>query len=141
MKSTSWKYWRKRTVNLDEDRLVRWLLLLEAAEDDEIRDELETIAKEDPAMKEAFEKWEDISRDPKALAEYHSRRMAILDEAAAIRETELQEQKARKAAIREVAKRMLDAIKISRQSRHLRECRIPKLKRFNEEFTKMHGTR
>ena len=60
--------WRKRTVSLHEDRLVRWLLLLEAAEDDEIRNELKTIAKEDPVMKEAFEKWEDISRDPRALA-------------------------------------------------------------------------
>ena len=101
--------WRKRTVSLHEDRLVRWLLLLEAADDDEIRNELETIAKEDPVMKEAFEKWEDISRDPQALAEYHSRRMAILDEAAAIREAELREQRARKEAIRDIAKRMLDA--------------------------------
>ncbi|QSO54904.1 PD-(D/E)XK nuclease family transposase [Alicyclobacillus curvatus] len=101
--------WRKRTVNLHEDRLVRWLLLLEAAEDDEIRDELETIAKEDPVMKEAFEKWEGISRDPQALAEYHSRRMAILDEAAAIREAELREQIARKEAIRDIIKRMIDA--------------------------------
>ncbi len=101
--------WRKRTVSHHEDRLVRWLLLLEAADDDEIRNELETIAKEDPIMKEAFEKWEDISRDPQALAEYHSRRMAILDEAAAIREAELREQRARKETIRDIAKRMLDA--------------------------------
>ena len=101
--------WRKRTVSLHEDRLVRWLLLLEAAEDDEIRNELKTIAKEDPVMKEAFEKWEDISRDPRALAEYHSRRMAILDEASAIREAELREQRARKGAIRDIAKRMLGA--------------------------------
>ena len=101
--------WRKRTVSLHADRLVRWLLLLEAAEDDEIRNELKTIAKEDPVMKEAFEKWEDISRDPRALAEYHSRRMAILDEASAIREAELREQRARKGAIRDIAKRMLGA--------------------------------
>ena len=91
--------WRKRTVHLHEDQLVRWLLLLEAADDDEIRNELQTIAKEDPVMKEAFEKWEDISHDPQALAEYHSRRMAILDEAAVIREAEIREQKARTEAL------------------------------------------
>lgn len=101
--------WRTRTVSLHEDRLVRWFLLLEAAEDDEIRRELETIAKEDLIMSEAFEKWEDISRDPKALAQYHSRRMAILDEAAAIREAELREQRARAETVRDIAKRMLDA--------------------------------
>ncbi|WDL99621.1 PD-(D/E)XK nuclease family transposase [Alicyclobacillus sp. ALC3] len=99
--------WRKRTVSLHEDRLVRWLLLLEAADNDDIRSELETIAKEDPVMKNAFEKWEDISRDPQALAEYHSRRMAILDEAAAIREAELREQKALIEGKREVVKQLL----------------------------------
>lgn len=101
--------WRKRSVNLHGDRLVRWLLLLEAADNDEIRSELEEIAVQDPVMKEAFEKWEDISRDPHALAEYRSRQMAILDEAAAIREAELREQKARREAVESVVKRMLDA--------------------------------
>lgn len=99
--------WRNRIVNPHEDRLVRWLLLLEAAEDDEIRSELEAIAMSDPVMKEAFEKWEDISRDPHALAEYHSRRMAILDEAAVIREAELREQRARLEEKQEIAKRLL----------------------------------
>nr|WP_308661257.1 Rpn family recombination-promoting nuclease/putative transposase [Alicyclobacillus sp. SP_1] len=99
--------WRKRTVSLHEARLVRWLLLLEASDDDEIRSELETIAKEDPIMKEAFEKWEDISRDPQALAEYHSRRMAILDEASAIREAELREQRALLEGKREIVKQLI----------------------------------
>ena len=99
--------WRNRTVNPHEDRLVRWLLLLEADDDEEIRNELEAIGMSDPVMKEAFEKWEDISRDPHALAEYHSRRMALLDEAAIIREAELREQKARMEEKREVAKRLL----------------------------------
>ena len=98
--------WRNRTVNPHEDRLVRWLLLLEA-DDEEIRNELEAIGMSDPVRKEAFEKWEDISRDPHALAEYHSRRMALLDEAAIIREAELREQKARMEEKREVAKRLL----------------------------------
>lgn len=46
-------------------------------------------------MQEVFEKWEDISCDPQVLAEYHSRRMAILDEPAEIRKAELREERAR----------------------------------------------
>ena len=81
--------WHNRTVTPHEDHLVRRLFLFQAAEDDQIRSELQEIAMSDPVMKEAFEKWEDISRDPHALAEYHSRRMAILDEAGIARELEL----------------------------------------------------
>lgn len=58
-------------------------------------------------MKEAFEKWEDISRDPQALSEYHSRRMAILDEASAIREAELREQRALLEGKREIVKQLI----------------------------------
>ncbi len=87
--------WRKQTVNLHEDMLVRWLLLLEADENEEIRRELEAIAMQDPEMKRAFEEWEEISRDAHAWAEYESRRKAILDEAAVVREAEIREQRAR----------------------------------------------
>ena len=45
-------------------------------------------------MKKAFEEWEDISRDPRAWAEYESRRKAILDDDAAVREAELRAQEA-----------------------------------------------
>jgi predicted transposase/invertase (TIGR01784 family) len=86
--------WRKKALNLHEDLLVRWLLLLEAGENEDIRRELEAIAMQDSVMKKAFEEWEDISRDPRAWAEYESRRKAILDDAAAVREAELRAQEA-----------------------------------------------
>lgn len=69
-------------------------LLLEAGENEDIRRELEAIAMQDSVMKKAFEEWEDISRDPRAWAEYESRRKAILDDAAAVREAELRAQEA-----------------------------------------------
>lgn len=49
---------------------------------------------QDSVMKKAFAEWEDISRDPRAWAEYESRRKAILDDAAAVREAELLAQEA-----------------------------------------------
>ncbi|WP_272867732.1 Rpn family recombination-promoting nuclease/putative transposase [Ferroacidibacillus organovorans] len=61
---------------------------------EDIRRELEAIAMEDSVMKKAFAEWEDISRDPRAWAEYESRRKAILDDAAAVREAELRAQEA-----------------------------------------------
>ncbi|PTQ55294.1 MAG: Signal transduction histidine kinase [Candidatus Carbobacillus altaicus] len=63
---------------------MRWLLLLEADDHEEIRKELEAIAMKDPVMKQAFEEWEDMSRDMKKWVEYESRRKAILDEMAAV---------------------------------------------------------
>ncbi|MCY0897086.1 MAG: Rpn family recombination-promoting nuclease/putative transposase [Alicyclobacillaceae bacterium] len=86
--------WRKKALNLHEDLLVRWLLLLEAGENEDIRRELEAIAMQDSVMKKAFAEWEDISRNPRAWAEYESRRKAILDDAAAVREAELRAQEA-----------------------------------------------
>ena len=76
--------WRQGTINLHEDALERWLMLLEASDHEEIRKALEAIAMKDPVMKQAFEEWEDMSRDMKKWAEYESRRKAILDEMAAI---------------------------------------------------------
>ena len=58
-------------------------------------------------MKEAFEKWEDISRGPKVLAEYHSRRMAILDEASVLREAEPREEETRLEGKYEVVRQFL----------------------------------
>ncbi|PTQ55099.1 MAG: Signal transduction histidine kinase [Candidatus Carbobacillus altaicus] len=63
---------------------MRWLLLLEADDHEEIRKELEAIAMKDPVMKQAIEEWEDMSRDMKKWVEYESRRKAILDEMAAV---------------------------------------------------------
>jgi len=76
--------WRQGTVNPHENALVRWLLLLEADDHEEIRKELEAIAMKDPVMKQAFHEWEDMSRDMKKWVEYESRRKAILDEMAAV---------------------------------------------------------
>ena len=49
---------------------------------------------QDSVMKKAFKEWEGISRDPRAWAQYESRRKAVLDEAAAVREAELRAQEA-----------------------------------------------
>ena len=52
----------------------------------------------DPALKQAFEEWEDLSRDEKKWAEYESRRKAILDALAAEREAEIRQQRAEQRA-------------------------------------------
>ncbi|MGN7469306.1 hypothetical protein [Brevibacillus sp. SAFN-007a] len=65
----------------------------------------------DPVMRRAFDEWEDLSRDEKKWVEYESRRKAILDEMAAVREAEIRQQKAREEGLVEgkllVAKEML----------------------------------
>lgn len=105
--------WRRKAVNLHEDLLVRWLLLLEAGENEDIRRELEAIAMQDSTMKKAFEEWEDISRDPHAWAEYESRRKAILDDAAAVREAELRAQEAQKRGALEAAENIAKNLLLS----------------------------
>ena len=51
--------WRNREVDPREDQLVRWLLLLEASEDEEITQVLEEIAiQEDQVLKKAIDEWE-----------------------------------------------------------------------------------
>ncbi|ELK38916.1 hypothetical protein D478_27157, partial [Brevibacillus agri BAB-2500] len=67
----------------------------------EIRKELEAIAMRDPVMKRAFDEWEDLSRDEKKWVEYESRRKAILDEMAAVREAEIRQQRAREEGLAE----------------------------------------
>lgn len=93
--------WEQRKVNPHNNGLERWLLLLEADDHVEIRRELEAIAVQDPVMKQAFEAWEDLSRDEKKWVEYESRRKAILDEIAAVREAEIRQQKAREEGLAE----------------------------------------
>lgn len=103
--------WEQRAVNPHDNELERWLLLLEADDHEEIRKELEAIAMRDPVMKRAFDEWEDLSRDEKKWVEYESRRKAILDEMAVVREAEIRQQKAREEGLLEgkllVAKEML----------------------------------
>jgi len=86
--------WRRKALNLHEDLLVRWLLLLEAGENEDIRRELEELAMQDSVMKKAFAEWEDISGDPQAWPEYESRCKTISDDAAAVRGAELRTQDA-----------------------------------------------
>lgn len=115
--------WRRKALNLHEDLLVRWLLLLEAGENEDIRRELEAIAMQDSVMKKAFAEWEDISRDPRAWAEYESRRKAILDDAAAVREAELRAQEAEEKGALQAAeniarKLLLSGMDIETVSQH-----------------------
>lgn len=86
--------WGQREVNPWENVLVRWLLLLEGSENQEILETLEEIAMQDSILHEAIAAWEKLSDDPKVREEYYMRRKAILDEKAAIREAELRTQEA-----------------------------------------------
>lgn len=47
-------------LNPHDNKLERWLLLLEADDHEEIRKKLEAIAMKDPVMKRAFDEWEDL---------------------------------------------------------------------------------
>lgn len=65
----------------------RWLLLLGAVQAGEVQTklmkELEAIAmSEDAELMEAFERWEDMSRDPKVWARYETWHKAMMDDAA-----------------------------------------------------------
>lgn len=93
------KKWEQKAVNLQENEKERWLLLLEADDREDIRKELERIAMQDPVMKRAFEKWEDLSRDEKTWIEYETRKKAIQDELSAAREAEIRQQKAREEGL------------------------------------------
>ncbi|MFP3669824.1 Rpn family recombination-promoting nuclease/putative transposase [Priestia sp. SIMBA_032] len=71
------------------DQLVRWLLLLEASEDEEITQVLEEIAmQEDQVLKKAMDEWERVSQDPEVLLAYEARRKALLNEKSALKRAE-----------------------------------------------------
>ncbi|WP_449508559.1 Rpn family recombination-promoting nuclease/putative transposase [Desulfosporosinus shakirovi] len=53
--------WRRREVNPWENGLVRWLLLLEGSENQEILKTLEEIAMQDPVLHQAIAEWEKSS--------------------------------------------------------------------------------
>jgi predicted transposase/invertase (TIGR01784 family) len=81
--------WRRKEVDPREDQLVRWLLLLEASEDEEITQVLEEIAmQEDQVLKKAIDEWERVSQDPEVLLAYEARRKALLDEKSALKRAE-----------------------------------------------------
>ncbi|WP_026183797.1 Rpn family recombination-promoting nuclease/putative transposase [Desulfitobacterium hafniense] len=104
--------WRNREVSPWEDGLVRWLLLLEGADNQEILQVLEEIAVKDPVLYQAMAAWEETSDDPRVREAYYDRRKAILDEKAAIREAELRLKEALEKGIEkgkaEVARKLLD---------------------------------
>ncbi|KPD09954.1 hypothetical protein AM501_01410 [Aneurinibacillus migulanus] len=78
--------WRNEEVNPKEDRLVRWLLLLEASEDEHITEILEEIAvQEDKDLKRAMDEWERVSQDESVRLAYEARRKAVLDEQSAMK--------------------------------------------------------
>lgn len=86
--------WRRGEVNPRENQLVRWLLLLEASEDEEITQVLEEIAmQEDQTLKKAIDEWERVSQDPEVLLAYEARRKTLLDEKSALRRAEKQGEK------------------------------------------------
>lgn len=77
------KLWRQKRIGFGDDEVVEWLLLLEADEDEELRKELEGRAMDNPALQEAIDKWEDLSRDPNAIREYEAHHKAMMDRLAA----------------------------------------------------------
>ncbi len=83
--------WEKGEASPEENHLVRWLLLLEAEEHEDIRDRLEEIAMQDEAMKQAFVQWEEVSQDAESWIAYEQRRKVVLDEMSRARSIELRE--------------------------------------------------
>ncbi|KLU63589.1 PD-(D/E)XK nuclease family transposase [Peptococcaceae bacterium CEB3] len=89
------KKWRQKEVTPQQDRLVRWLFLLDGNEDEKIRKQLVAIAVEDPIIDRAMKDWENMSGDPKLRELYFDRRKALMDRMAATRAGELKVQKAK----------------------------------------------
>ncbi|WCK54308.1 Rpn family recombination-promoting nuclease/putative transposase [Aneurinibacillus sp. Ricciae_BoGa-3] len=86
------KLWREKRIGFGDDELVEWLLLLEAGDNEGIRKELEVRAMDNPALHEAMEKWENLSRDPDARREYEARHKAMMDRLSIIAENERRQQ-------------------------------------------------
>ncbi|AUB67194.1 ATPase (plasmid) [Bacillus cereus] len=74
--------WKQEQVNLWEDDVARWLLLLSANEDTQLTHTLEEIAmNRDPILKDAMQKWEQMSQDPGFRMLYEARQKILIDEA------------------------------------------------------------
>jgi predicted transposase/invertase (TIGR01784 family) len=109
------KLWREKRIGFGDDEVVEWLLLLEADEDEELRKELEGRAMDNPALQEAMEKWEDLSRDPNAIREYKARHKAMMDRLAAEAESKRRQQmkyeegreEGERKRAREIARKMI----------------------------------
>lgn len=77
--------WKAGEFKGSRDPLVKWFLLLMAAEDEQIAEELEAIAMTDGIIKKAVSEWDRLSQDPDTRAIYRSRMMARMDQASAIK--------------------------------------------------------
>ncbi|WP_139489121.1 Rpn family recombination-promoting nuclease/putative transposase [Brevibacillus dissolubilis] len=101
--------WKRGLVNPWEDQLVRWLLLLEASEDEHIMKVLEEIAVDrDAILKQAFEVMDQISSDPNLRYAYLSELKARMDEGARkAREAKLEKKLAETSRQMEEAEREL----------------------------------
>ncbi|MBP1994959.1 putative transposase/invertase (TIGR01784 family) [Paenibacillus eucommiae] len=64
--------------------------------------------KEDPVLKEAFEKWDELSQDPNTMFAYEMRRKQVFDEHAKVREAEIRMQRAEAKALAEGTARGMD---------------------------------
>jgi len=74
--------WKQEQVNLWENDVARWLLLLSANEDTQLTHTLEEIAmNRDPILKDAMQKWEKMSQDPVFRMSYEARQKVLIDEA------------------------------------------------------------
>lgn len=77
------KQWREEKVNPWEDAFVRWMLLLPAHEDEYLTNILEEIAmNQDPILRKAIDKWENMSHDSSFRLAYEAREKVLLDEQA-----------------------------------------------------------
>jgi len=82
--------WKQGQLHPREDRLARWLLLLEASENETILSELEEIAmQQDPVLAEALDKWDEMSRDPDVRMAYEMRHKQLKDEAVGFKDVEI----------------------------------------------------
>ncbi|ANS46133.1 ATPase [Bacillus thuringiensis] len=77
--------WREEQVNPWQNTLVRWLLLLAANEDPDLKGILEEIAMErDETLRKAMDKWDNMSHNQAFRREYEAREKVLLDEKAAV---------------------------------------------------------
>lgn len=78
--------WKRNELNVLDDILIRWLLLLGMVDVrktkvyNEIYQELEAIAMTDENLSKAFSAWEELSRSKEDILAYESRLKYILDE-------------------------------------------------------------
>ncbi|MGH1232933.1 Rpn family recombination-promoting nuclease/putative transposase [Bacillus toyonensis] len=75
--------WREEKINPWENEFARWLLLLPAHADEHLTHTLEDIAmKQDPMLKKAIHKWENMSQSSSFRLAYEAREKVLFDEQA-----------------------------------------------------------